>query len=87
MTTHGHTELTDRVLSVIREIEECDMEELVLACGRGFSSNQVFCEVDRLSRIGELSLLYRKDIQPPLISAFGLSTSFRRFLRRRFLNV
>jgi hypothetical protein len=61
MTTQGHTELTDRVLSVIREIEECDMEELVLACGRGFSSNQVFCEVDRLSRTGEVSLIYRKD--------------------------
>lgn len=60
MNTQGPTELTDKVLSVIRQMEECDMEELVLACGRRYTSNQVFLEVDRLSRTGELSLIYKK---------------------------
>jgi hypothetical protein len=55
----GHTELSDRVLTIIRRREECDMDELLSACSR-YSWNQVFFEVDRLSRTGELSLIYKK---------------------------
>jgi hypothetical protein len=55
----GHTELTDKVLTIIRRKEECDMEELLSACSR-YTSSQVFFEVDRLSRAGELLLIYKK---------------------------
>jgi hypothetical protein len=54
------TELTHRVLRVVRRKKECDMEELLQACD-SYTWNQVFLEVDRLSRNGELCLLYRKD--------------------------
>jgi hypothetical protein len=59
METSRHTELSDKVLTVIRQMEECDMDELVRACSR-YTWNQVFFEVDRLSRTGELSLVYKK---------------------------
>lgn len=59
MERQGHTELSDRVLTIIRRREECDMDELLSACSR-YSWNQVFFEVDRLSRTGELSLIYKK---------------------------
>ena len=36
------------------------MEELLQACD-SYTWNQVFLEVDRLSRSGELCLLYKKD--------------------------
>ncbi len=55
----GHTELSDKVLTIIRRREECDMEELLSACSR-YTCKQVFFEVDRLSRTGELSLIYKK---------------------------
>jgi hypothetical protein len=59
MERQGHTELSDRVLTIIRRREECDMDELLSACSR-YSWNQVFFEVDRLSGTGELSLIYKK---------------------------
>jgi hypothetical protein len=59
METSGHSELSDNLLTVIRQMEECDMDDLVRACSR-YTWNQVFFEVDRLSRTGELSLVYKK---------------------------
>jgi hypothetical protein len=55
----GHTELSDKVLSIVRRREECDLEELLSACSR-YTWKQVFLEVDRLSRTGELSLIYKQ---------------------------
>ena len=54
------TELTHRVLRVVRRKKQCDMEELLQACD-SYTWNQVFLEVDRLSRNGELCLLYKRD--------------------------
>ena len=60
LPTIVRTELTHRVLRVVRRKKECDMEELLQACD-SYTWNQVFLEVDRLSRSGELCLLYKKD--------------------------
>jgi hypothetical protein len=60
LLTIVRTELTHRVLRVVRRKKECDMEELLQACD-SYTWNQVFLEVDRLSRSGELCLLYKKD--------------------------
>ena len=59
MDSSGQTELSHRVLTVIRQREECNMDELMRACSR-YTWNQVFYEVDRLSRTGELTLIYKK---------------------------
>ena len=59
MERTGSTELSDRVLTVIRQREECDIAELTRACSR-YTWNQVFSEVDRLTRTGELRLVYKK---------------------------
>jgi len=59
MEKASHTELSDKVLAVIRQKEQCDIDELTRACSR-YTWNQVFFEVDRLSRAGELILVYKK---------------------------
>jgi hypothetical protein len=58
MDKRGHTELSDKVLSIIGRRVECDIEELFSACSR-YTWSQVFAEVDRLSRSGELSFIYK----------------------------
>ena len=60
LPTIVRTELTHRVLRVVRRKKECDMEELLHACD-SYTWNQVFLEVDRLSRNGELCLLHKRD--------------------------
>ena len=55
-----HTELTHRVLRVMHRRKECAIEELLQECS-SYTWNQVFLEIDRLSRSGELCLLYKKD--------------------------
>lgn len=49
---------TDRILEEVARSPGCLLEELVLACS-DLSWNQVFVEVDRLSRRGELVLTMR----------------------------
>jgi hypothetical protein len=44
------------ILEAVMQTNECDLEELVRA-SPSFTWNQVFLEVDRLSRTGELRLL------------------------------
>jgi hypothetical protein len=44
------------ILAAVRDTSECDLEELVRVCP-SYTWNQVFMEVDRLSRTGELRLL------------------------------
>ncbi len=48
--------VTDQILDVIRQHPGCLLEEVVLACPT-ISWNQVFKEVDRLSRTGQIRLM------------------------------
>jgi hypothetical protein len=51
--------VADRIIEVVSRSPSCLVEELILACP-SLTWNQVFTEVDRLSREGTL-LLERKD--------------------------
>jgi hypothetical protein len=59
----GHPELrseiTDRILDAVNRTHVCEMEELVKACS-SYTWNQVFLEVDRLTRSGDLRLLPKR---------------------------
>ena len=46
-----------RILDVFSSVQKCDLDMLVQACPT-LTWNQVFSEVDRLSRIGQLRLSY-----------------------------
>jgi len=48
-------ELVDAIRQIVMTRRECCLDSLVLACAR-FTWNQVFLEVDRMSRSGELRL-------------------------------
>ncbi len=48
--------VTDQILDVIRQHPGCLLDEVVLACPN-LQWNQVFREVDRLSRNGQIRLL------------------------------
>jgi len=52
--------IVKRILAKLSEQPECSLEDLIGACGAG-TSNHVFLEVDRMSQIGEIRLLYKKD--------------------------
>ena len=49
-----------RILGTLTEQKECSLEGLIEICGAAIS-NQVLLEVDRMNRIGEICLLYKKD--------------------------
>ncbi|BFU94897.1 MAG: protein of unknown function [Nitrospira sp.] len=55
-TTKLKSDITDRILETVKRTQVCEMEDLVRACS-SYTWNQVFLEVDRLSRTGELRLL------------------------------
>ena len=48
-------DIRTHILDAVRRRYECDLEELVRVCA-SYTWNQVFLEVDRLSRTGELRL-------------------------------
>lgn len=52
--------IVKRILGTLSEQNECSLEDLIEMCGAGMS-NQVLLEVDRMNRIGEIRLLYKKD--------------------------
>ena len=52
--------LRDRVLRVVQRKKTCDTDVLLRACA-SYSWNEVFLEIDRLSRTGELCLFYKQD--------------------------
>ena len=52
-------DITGQIFQMVRRRQACDMEDLVEACS-SYSWNQVFLEVDRLSRTGELRLLSKR---------------------------
>ncbi len=54
--SHGFTQdLRTQILDALSRSPECDLEELVRCCPT-FTWNQVFLEVDHLSRTGEVRL-------------------------------
>jgi hypothetical protein len=55
----GRSEIRTQILDALRRKYECDLEELLRVCP-SFTWNQVFLEVDRLSRTGEVRLLPRR---------------------------
>jgi hypothetical protein len=58
-TIMSRADVRARILAALRRNQyECDMEELVRACS-SCTWNQVFLEVDRLTRTGELRLVSR----------------------------
>ena len=52
-------ELSQRVFLVLRRKQECALEDLIREC-TSHTWTEVFLEVDRLSRTGELCLMYNK---------------------------
>ena len=52
-------DLSREVLRLVRKKKRCDLDELLLEC-TSHSWTQVFLEVDRLSRTGELCLHSKK---------------------------
>ena len=54
-----HTELGAHVLRIVRRKRTCDLDDLLGECA-SYTWTQVFLEVDRLSRTGDLRLLCKK---------------------------
>jgi hypothetical protein len=54
------TNLRDQLLHLVRRQKRCGMEELLQGC-TSYTWNQVFLEIDHLTRTGELRLDYKKD--------------------------
>jgi hypothetical protein len=52
--------ITSEILTTIARKKTCNLEDL-LQCCTSYTWNQVFLEVDRLSRTGELRLEYKRD--------------------------
>jgi hypothetical protein len=50
-----HNDIGHRVMEIILRSPGCDMEDVVLECP-DFTWNQVFLELDRLSRSGQVAL-------------------------------
>ena len=53
------TDITGKIVQMVKHRQACDMEDLLEACS-SYSWNQVFLEVDRLSRTGELRLFSKR---------------------------
>ena len=60
-TRHGRrrSDLRVQILNALKIKQACDLQELVRACSL-YTWNQVFLEVDRLRRKGELRLISRR---------------------------
>lgn len=57
--TDRQLDITGKIFQMVKRRQACDMEDLVQACS-SYTWNQVFLEVDRLSRTGELRLLSKR---------------------------
>ena len=57
--TNRQLDITGKIFQMVKWRQACDMEDLVQACS-SYTWNQVFLEVDRLSRTGELRLLSKR---------------------------
>ena len=54
-TYHTHRCLRETILRALRTKPKYALDDLVNSCS-GFTWNQVFCEIDQLSRSGEVRL-------------------------------
>lgn len=52
-------DITGKIVQMVRRRQACNMEDLLEACS-SYTWNQVFLEVDRLSRTGELRLFSKR---------------------------
>ena len=52
-------DITGQIVQMVKHRQACDMEDLLEACS-SYTWNQVFLEVDRLSRTGELRLFAKR---------------------------
>jgi hypothetical protein len=52
-------DITGKIVQMVKHRQACDMEDLLEACS-SYTWNQVFLEVDRLSRTGELRLFSKR---------------------------
>jgi len=52
-------DIAGRIVQMVKHRQVCDMEDLLEACS-AYTWNQVFLEVDRLSRTGELRLFSKR---------------------------
>jgi hypothetical protein len=52
-------DITGQIVQMVKHRQACDMEDLLEACS-SYTWNQVFLEVDRLSRTGELRLFSKR---------------------------
>ena len=52
-------DITGNIVQMVKRRQACDMEDLLEACS-SYTWNQVFLEVDRLSRTGELRLFSKR---------------------------
>ena len=53
------SEISGKIVQMVKHRQACDMEDLLEACS-SYTWNQVFLEVDRLSRTGELRLFSKR---------------------------
>jgi hypothetical protein len=53
------SDITGKIFQMVKRKQVCDIEDLVEECST-YTWNQVFLEVDRLSRTGELRLLSKR---------------------------
>ncbi|CAE6796933.1 hypothetical protein [Nitrospira defluvii] len=73
---------SDRIIHAVAESPGCLLEELVSACP-GLTWNQIFFEVDRLSRTGQVQLMrtgagtYAVRLPTPAPQQFGSASSVR----------
>ena len=51
------SDITGKIVQMVKHRQACDMEDLLEACS-SYTWNQVFLEVDRLSRNGELCVCF-----------------------------
>ena len=52
-----HTPVTDRILGAVKHTQECDLDSLTKSLS-DLSWSQIFLEVDRLSRQGEVLVTF-----------------------------
>ena len=53
------SDITGKIFQMMKHRQACDMEDLLEACS-SYTWNQVFLEVDRLSRTGELRIFSKR---------------------------
>lgn len=75
--TETNNSVTLTILNAFDNMQQCDLDMLVEACPT-LTWNQVFSEVDRLSRMGQLRLSYlgqgRYNIERPQLAEVGVGS-------------